>query len=60
MRQLQTTDESSLMSCTQKKKKREYLEKKKKKKSSNNCKFELTRVIKGRVNTRFQISYIKY
>lgn len=59
MRQLQTTDESSLMSCTQKKKKREYLEKKKKK-SSNNCKFELTRVIKGRVNTRFQISYIKY
>lgn len=54
MRQLQTTDESSLMSCTQKKS--EYLEKK----SSNKCKFELTRVIKGRVNTYFQISYIKY
>lgn len=59
MRQLQTTDESSLMSCTQKKK-RGNIWKKKKKKSSNNCKFELTRVIKGRVNTRFQISYIKY
>lgn len=57
MRQLQTTDESSLMSCTQKK---EGISGKKKKKSSNNCKFELTRVIKGRVNTRFQISYIKY
>lgn len=37
----------------------EYLGEKKKK-SSNNCKFELTQVIKGHVNTYFQISYVKY
>lgn len=38
------------MSCAQK---HEYLGK-------NNCKFESTQVIKGRVNTYFQINYIKY